>query len=637
VTHEVAVWLIAGWLFSLAMITAPLAPLFDPDEGYYPATAAESLASGQAWDPRFNGAPRWDKPVLTYALIQSSFLVLGENVPAARLPSAVLGGVLIVVVGVVLSSTASSMAALLATVVLASVLGVQVFTRVAHPEIAVVTAVTIAELLMACWLTIRGMGSKRALAVAIGFAVGLGILAKGPVALVLPALVGLVSVLRLGNARAIWPQALRHAALACLVALIIAVPWYAAMTMRHGRAFLEEALWQHNVRRYAGGAFRHPGGLFYFVLPTLLMLFPWTAFLPGALRRAGRHVGGPRDVLRLVMAASALTAFVFYSLSASKLPHYALAVIPPLAILIALSLDDAIQEGRASRGAAYATALLFMGIGVALLATPWLVNRVVTAHQLFGGALPREIDLVALVRMAAWPAAALLLFCAVGIASIRAPVCIWLIAAGGALAPGLLIASASPLLRYAYPWQQLGNELRSTEGPVWMVGPRAPSLTFFAGRPVIRFTSDQIEELMSRAHAGWLVADTRWLTTLSPHQLNGHTLKPVSQHGTMSLMRVLDSSPEQSGRRHALTARSPLEQRVMLHECGMTQYEPFRCRPDATTTTSRRAATFGGAPYETRSDCDSGDHTGGHPRRPDAARNPAEAEREGPREHGGSR
>jgi hypothetical protein len=47
-------------------------------------------------------------------------MVLGENVPAARVPSAVWGAVLIVVSGVVLSYMASPMAALLATIVLAT-------------------------------------------------------------------------------------------------------------------------------------------------------------------------------------------------------------------------------------------------------------------------------------------------------------------------------------------------------------------------------------------------------------------------------------------------------------------------------------------------------------------------------------
>lgn len=60
-------------------LTAPFAPLFDPDEGYYPATAAESVASGSAWDPRLNGEPRWDKPILPYALIEGAFSLFGRG------------------------------------------------------------------------------------------------------------------------------------------------------------------------------------------------------------------------------------------------------------------------------------------------------------------------------------------------------------------------------------------------------------------------------------------------------------------------------------------------------------------------------------------------------------------------------
>jgi hypothetical protein len=152
--------------------------------------------------------------------------------------------------------------------------------------------------------------------------------------------------------------------------------------------------------------------------------------------------------------------------------------------------------------------------------------------------LPPGVDLAVLVRLASWPAAALLLGCALGVALTRAGASIWLVAVAGAIWPGLLIAGASPLLHYAYPWQQLGNDLRPTQGPVWMVGPRTPSLTFFAGRPVIRLGSDEIAQLMSQDRAGWLVADTRWLTALTPQDLNGRRLEPVSQHGTMTLVRV---------------------------------------------------------------------------------------------------
>ena len=57
-----AIVLVALLVATLAAVCAPLSPLFDPDEGYYPATAAETLRSGTFWDLRFNEAPRWDKP-----------------------------------------------------------------------------------------------------------------------------------------------------------------------------------------------------------------------------------------------------------------------------------------------------------------------------------------------------------------------------------------------------------------------------------------------------------------------------------------------------------------------------------------------------------------------------------------------
>ena len=85
---------IALVLAVVAFATAPIVPLLDPDEGYYPATAAESLRAGEFWDLRFNNAPRWDKPILSYALIAAAFAAFGESELAARLPSAIEGAVL---------------------------------------------------------------------------------------------------------------------------------------------------------------------------------------------------------------------------------------------------------------------------------------------------------------------------------------------------------------------------------------------------------------------------------------------------------------------------------------------------------------------------------------------------------------
>jgi 4-amino-4-deoxy-L-arabinose transferase-like glycosyltransferase len=536
-TRLQVVWFTAGALFVAALCTAPLVPILDPDEGYYPATAAESVDAGSAWDPRLNGSPRWDKPILTYTLIEASFAAFGRTVPAARLPSALHGALLALITGVVVARFRTPRAAWMATVVLATTLGVQAFARIAHPEIVVVTAVTAAEFLIACWIAASRERTRLCLASAIGVAVGYGVLAKGPVALALPALAAICSLAWLRSSRDTWRQAVRDGALAAVVALIVAVPWYAAMTARHGWMFLEQSVWQHNVSRYTGGAFRHPWSLLYFVLPTLLLMFPWSGFLLSVLRRRPVSHGSTRDILRVVMTMSAATTFAFYSLSASKLPHYALAVVPPLATLIGLSMDEMLNEERQRAGAVQVTAVTCFTLGVLFVAAPWAIHHWFTGHELFGGALPRDVDIAGMVDVAMWPVAVLLI-CA-GIALLTAARrAFWLMAATGALLPVVVIVGARPLLWYAYPWQQLGREVRQMEGPVWMVGPRAPSLTFFAGRPITRVDKADIEQLMSQDVDGWLVGDTHWLSELSSGQMDGHTLTPIGSYGSMTLSRL---------------------------------------------------------------------------------------------------
>ena len=81
----------------LAVLTAVLAlvffllynqvlPVTDPVEANYALTAREMLESGDWLSPRIYGAYWFDKPVMTYWLLASSFAAFGLNEWAARLP-----------------------------------------------------------------------------------------------------------------------------------------------------------------------------------------------------------------------------------------------------------------------------------------------------------------------------------------------------------------------------------------------------------------------------------------------------------------------------------------------------------------------------------------------------------------------
>ncbi len=526
----------AGLLLSSALLTAPLLPLFDPDEGYYPATAAESVDAGRAWDPQFNGEPRWDKPILTYALIEASFAAFGRSATAARVPSAVQGALLVLVVGLIVSRLCGARAGSLCAFVLVTTLGVQIFSRVAHPEIAIVLAITTVELLTVVWLT-TPVEPRRWLPVVIGAAAGYGVLAKGPVALVLPACAALAMAPFVRPVRG-WRLVWRDLASATVAVLVIAGAWFLAMTTRHGLSFVHEAIWRHNVGRYAGTAFEHRSAPWFFVLPTLIALFPWSAFVPGAVARLSRADRSPTGVLRLYMTGAALTAFVFYSVSASKLPHYALAIVPPLAIVIGLYLDEITGRERGSRWSFRVTTVLLACMALALAATPWLLNRLFTARALLGGAPGQGVEPARLLAIAVWPSAILLALGAAAAWRLRGPARLTSMLVVGTVLPFLFIVSACTLFRAAYPWERFGRQIRETPGPVWMVGPRAPSLTFYAARPVRRLTEAEFAEHVPQMIEGWIIADRNRLLSPGSQPLGNSRIEVVDDSGHMALVRV---------------------------------------------------------------------------------------------------
>ncbi len=499
----------AAVLFAACLLTASRVPLFDPDEGYYPATALESVTSGAGWDPQLDGAPRWDKPILSYALIEAAFWLFGPSTAASRLPSALEAALLVLIVGLLVMRTCGTRAGMLSALVVASSLGVQVFARAAHPEIAVVLSICTTELLFCLWW-LRD-ASRWRVAVIAGAVAGYGILAKGPVAVVLPALMIAASVPLLPPPRPSWRVAVQAMGVAAAIAAIVAVPWYAAMIVRHGWPFVAEALWHHNVVRYATAELGHRGSVFFFVLPTLVGLLPWTGFLVQSCRAAFRDPSRARQVVRTVMLTSAATAFLFYSASGSKLANYALVLIPPLGILIALHLDE-LSDSRGVR------TLDELVAGLSVVAV-------------------RGAGAVALLwGVVGVPAAVLLVSGVVAASARRRDIRVAALGLGGIVAPLALLFSANSLLDSTYPWREFGERMRADRAYLWVYSYRAPSLSFYAQRPVHHLGQpSDVDAVLASRNDGWLVIDrSTW------DQLPHHSTRTVivDEKGRMLLVHV---------------------------------------------------------------------------------------------------
>ena len=527
-------------VFVLAAGCAALSPLFDPDEGYYPATAAETLRTGSFWDLHFNGAPRWDKPILSYALIEGAFTLFGENVTAARIPSAIEGAALIGLIGMLVGRLAGSRAGVLSALVVGSTTGVSIFSRAAHPEIAVVLSIMATELLACVRLTAADAPVQRTAAIAAGVSVAYGILAKGPVAVILPLIALLIAVGIIGLPRArLW--SVRTA----VIALVLTLPWYVAMTARYGTRFLREGVWQQNVDRYATAAYRHPAAVLLLPLAALVGLLPWVGFLPQAVARLQWRNPHPREVVRTTMFVSAVSALAFYSLSHSKLPSYSLVCVPPLGIVIALWLDDVWMQPEAMRRAWYQLAAVISGIAVVLLSASLWVGRLVTTRQLLGALRPQDSDVTGLLAPISMPLGLLLAFGVVVLVVVtgtRTRVAI--VTSIGLLAPVLVLMTGRPLLQAIYPWDALGRHVQPGHGKVWLLARRAPSLTFYARQPVSTATDGaMLEAEIVGAHEGWLAVTREDCARLSAKEsIKKTSAEVVSENGRMVLVHFTSRS-----------------------------------------------------------------------------------------------
>ena len=341
-------WAVALALLLLYLWQLGAAPLFDVDEGAFSEATRELLTSGDWGHTTLNGTDRFDKPILVYWLQAVSMAVFGVNEWATRLPSALC----------VLASTwaAGRFAArrwgqptgALAALVLGSGLGLLAIGRASTAD-GLLNALLVA-ISLSLWQFAES-GERKPLRWAY-FWCGLGLLAKGPVAVIVP-----------GGALVLWSlfsdrgrTALRAAwePLGWLIALAVALPWYLYALNRHGQAFIDGFFLKHNVERFSGTLEGHGGGFAYYLVVLPLLLLPWSPLLVAVLARARELWREPLARFLLIWAGF---VFLLFSASGTKLPHYMLYGVAPLALLMARQLGAIGRFGRAALWSALALQL----------------------------------------------------------------------------------------------------------------------------------------------------------------------------------------------------------------------------------------------------------------------------------------
>lgn len=176
--------------------------------------------------------------------------------------------------------------------------------------------------------------------------IGLASLAKGLLGFMLPGAVLFFYILLTREWRMLKKVDL-HVGTAVFVA--VAFPWYAAMLVRHTHGFWNRFFVHDHFKRLASGVHQIDTGSFeHFIQWLGYGLFPWTAFLPAALANFftgdGLDMEDDRGRATLMLILWATIGFTLFTLSSTKFHHYIFPVVPPLAMLIALAIDDALDR-----------------------------------------------------------------------------------------------------------------------------------------------------------------------------------------------------------------------------------------------------------------------------------------------------
>ena len=329
----------------VALVAAVLAwrPLTAVDETRYATVAWEMWLSGDAISLRLNGALYGDKPPLLFWLINLGWWAAGPSAWWPQLLTSLfaLGALAVTLYLARQLAPGHDAIAAMALLISASTLFWMAFTGAVMFDIVLTFFVLIG---VAAVVRAASNGGWRPWCVA-GAAIGLGILTKGPVALLHVLPLALLApwwrhhVATRPAARVGWGRWYAGVALAVLIAAALALAWAVPAAMAGGDAFGREIFWSQSADRVASTT-HHLRPPWFYVVALPVLVLPWL-FLVSVWRGAVALARDDTPALPglRVTIAWLVPVVVVFSLFRGKQPQYLLPEVPAIAFLVACALN----------------------------------------------------------------------------------------------------------------------------------------------------------------------------------------------------------------------------------------------------------------------------------------------------------
>jgi 4-amino-4-deoxy-L-arabinose transferase-like glycosyltransferase len=339
VFRSVSGLILVVWLIRL--ITLGLYPLYDPSESRY-AEMARKMIETQNWvTPMIDyGVPFWGKPPLTIWLTAVSLSIGGINEFFARLPSLMLGFGMVVIVYFLAKKQRGELVAALSVLVLSSSVLFFVMSGSVAMDQCLTFGITLA--MASFWLALKERKPQWGYMFFIGLS--LGLMAKGPIALVLTGLNIVLWTILTKRWQELWNVIPWISG--SLLMLAICLPWYLIAEQRTP-GFLEYFIIGEHWKRFTESGWKgdlygvgreHTRGIIW--LYWLAGGFPWSLIFLKSLTQALlqnrlKTFLLSQDDWRIFCFIWMLSPLLFFTFSANLIWTYVLPGLPGFALLAA--------------------------------------------------------------------------------------------------------------------------------------------------------------------------------------------------------------------------------------------------------------------------------------------------------------
>lgn len=354
------------WLFILSWIR----PLSVPDEGRYGDISRSMFESGDWLIPRINSLPFMHKPPLLHWLSSIFMELFGMHIWVLRLVPVLAATLMLVSLFLFVRKHISERVAQLTAMILGTNLLFFGSSEYINHDLLLASWITVSVL---CFVDFTISARKSILFLGY-FAGAAAFLSKGLIGVLIPGMILLPWLLYTKQWKKI-PSLLNP--LGILLFILLVSPWLYAVQLKYPQ-FLHYFFIDQQFSRFSSKEFNNKQPWCFYLLILFVSFLPWI-FASRFQSIKAVFQKYKQSVLLTLLVWWFISVTVFFSIPPSKLAGYILPAVPPLAVFLALVINQVLESEYKTKLQVWGLPIFIMLVGIGITATPHFMR----AHQPF--------------------------------------------------------------------------------------------------------------------------------------------------------------------------------------------------------------------------------------------------------------